>query len=206
MASLGSFKLPEASGRVQADAPSVLWSYLSLLAQLLSRLSSILRNALEAERVTPAAPFPLWDSQVPQEGRRATGLGKLKPSGPGSGLLEGRDRKGKSRMSDQKAVEFYAKGQEGAQKQEWAWDREDAGPGRSLGGGLLSLTTAWPFMNIYLLKAHGNHWVFSFVNSWTLSKQIFQDYECFLFPSDTGVQWAACCPGRAWLFVKGGRK
>lgn len=135
MPSLGSFELPEASGRVQADAPSVPWSYLSLLARLLSSLSSILRNALKAERVTPAVPFPLWDSQVPQEGRRATGLGKLKPSGPGSGLLEGRDRKGKARMSDQKAVEFYAKGQEGAQKQEWPGTEKRLGPEEAWGEG-----------------------------------------------------------------------
>lgn len=94
--SLDSFKLPEASGTGASRSPN-----------------SILRNALEAEGQTPAVPFLLWDSQVLQEGRGATGLEKLKPSGPGRGLLEGRDGKGKTRMLDEKAVEFYARQQEG---------------------------------------------------------------------------------------------
>jgi hypothetical protein len=66
----------------------------------------------------------LWNSQVLQEGRRATGLGKQKP---GSELSEGGKRwegQGKN-VRSKKAVGFYAKGQEGTQEEKNVY----AGPG-----------------------------------------------------------------------------
>lgn len=72
----------------------------------------------------------------------------------------------------------------------------------------------WSFiypLSICLLRAHGNSWAFSSVNSeleiWTLSKQIFQDCEGFLFSFWLlGQNGQAFIVGLAWVFVRGGKK